>query len=210
MTMIKIENLHASVGGKEILKGINLEIGAGEVHAIMGPNGSGKSTLSNVIAGRDGYEVTAGSVTYKGKDLLATAMVSGAEKKLLQEQMRLIGTRDGVAIFHRDADNLEHAPVVVLIGTRKEPLLLPACGYCGFVDCAAMTAAGGTCSFNTGDLGIAVGSAAALAADFRIDNRVMYTAGKAAVEMGMLGGDVKIAYAIPLSAKGKNPFVDRG
>jgi len=69
--MIKIENLHASVGGKEILKGINLEIGAGEVHAIMGPNGSGKSTLSNVIAGRDGYEVTAGSVTYKGKDLLA-------------------------------------------------------------------------------------------------------------------------------------------
>ncbi len=69
--MLKIENLHASVAGKEILKGINLTIGAGEVHAIMGPNGSGKSTLSNVIAGRDGYEVTAGSVTYHGKDLLA-------------------------------------------------------------------------------------------------------------------------------------------
>nr|WP_198507077.1 Fe-S cluster assembly ATPase SufC [Mariprofundus aestuarium] len=70
MTMIKIENLHVSVGGKEILKGINLEIGAGEVHAIMGPNGSGKSTLSNVIAGRDGYEVTKGTIIYKGKDLL--------------------------------------------------------------------------------------------------------------------------------------------
>jgi len=69
--MLTIENLHASVAGKEILKGINLTIGAGEVHAIMGPNGSGKSTLSNVIAGRDGYEVTAGSVTYHGKDLLA-------------------------------------------------------------------------------------------------------------------------------------------
>jgi len=69
--MLKIENLHVSVAGKAILKGINLEIGAGEVHAIMGPNGSGKSTLSNVIAGRDGYEVTQGSVTYKGKDLLA-------------------------------------------------------------------------------------------------------------------------------------------
>jgi len=68
--MIKIENLHVSVGGKEILKGINLEIGDGEVHAIMGPNGSGKSTLSNVIAGRDGYEVTQGSITYRGKDLL--------------------------------------------------------------------------------------------------------------------------------------------
>lgn len=69
--MIKIENLHVSVGGKEILKGINLEIGDGEVHAIMGPNGSGKSTLSNVIAGRDGYEVTQGTITYRGKDLLA-------------------------------------------------------------------------------------------------------------------------------------------
>jgi len=69
--MLKIENLHASVAGKEILKGINLTIGAGEVHAIMGPNGSGKSTLANVIAGRDGYDVTAGSVTYHGKDLLA-------------------------------------------------------------------------------------------------------------------------------------------
>jgi len=68
--MLKIENLHASIDGKKILKGINLEIGTGEVHAIMGPNGSGKSTLSNVIAGRDGYEITAGSVTYNGKDLL--------------------------------------------------------------------------------------------------------------------------------------------
>jgi len=68
--MLVIKDLHASVDGKEILKGINLEVKAGEVHAIMGPNGSGKSTLSNVIAGRDGYEVTAGSVTYNGRDLL--------------------------------------------------------------------------------------------------------------------------------------------
>jgi len=71
--MLKIENLHVAVAGKEILKGINLTIGAGEVHAIMGPNGSGKSTLANVIAGRDGYEVTAGSVTYQGKNLLDMA-----------------------------------------------------------------------------------------------------------------------------------------
>ena len=69
--MLEIRNLHASVDGREILKGIDLTVPAGEVHAVMGPNGSGKSTLSYVLAGRDGYEVTAGSATYKGQDLLA-------------------------------------------------------------------------------------------------------------------------------------------
>jgi Fe-S cluster assembly ATP-binding protein len=68
--MISIKNLHASVDGKEILKGISLEVKAGEVHAIMGPNGSGKSTLSAVLAGRQDYEVTEGEVTFNGKDLL--------------------------------------------------------------------------------------------------------------------------------------------
>lgn len=146
----------------------------------------------------------------KGQDLLVTAIITDDDKRRLQKKMLEIGQRDEVAFFLRDAGNLEHAPVVVLIGTRKVPLRLPACGYCGFIDCDTMSNAGGTCSFNTGDLGIAVGSAAAMAADFRIDNRIMYTAGKAAVELGMLGDDVKIAYGIPLAAKGKNPFFDRG
>ena len=70
-TLLKIENLHASVGEKEILRGIDLEIKAGEVHAIMGPNGSGKSTLSAVLAGRETFRVTQGAVTYDGRDLLA-------------------------------------------------------------------------------------------------------------------------------------------
>ena len=69
--MLKIENLHATVDGKPILNGLTLEIPAGEVHAIMGPNGSGKSTLSYVLAGREGYEVTGGSVSFHGQDLLA-------------------------------------------------------------------------------------------------------------------------------------------
>lgn len=68
--MLKIDNLHASIGGKEILKGINLEVGAGQVHAIMGPNGSGKSTMSNVLVGHPAYEVTEGTATFKGRNLL--------------------------------------------------------------------------------------------------------------------------------------------
>lgn len=71
--MLEINNLHASINGTEILKGINLYVNAGEVHAIMGPNGSGKSTLAQVLAGRDVYEVTEGEVTYEGKNLLDLA-----------------------------------------------------------------------------------------------------------------------------------------
>ena len=71
--MLEIHNLHAGIDGKEILKGIELEIGPGEVHAIMGPNGAGKSTLGAVLTGRPGYEVTEGTVLYKGRDLLAMA-----------------------------------------------------------------------------------------------------------------------------------------
>ena len=68
--MISIKNLHANIEGKEILKGINLEVKSGEVHAIMGPNGSGKSTLASVLAGRDGYEITEGSIVFENKNLL--------------------------------------------------------------------------------------------------------------------------------------------
>jgi Fe-S cluster assembly ATP-binding protein len=71
--MLSIKNLHAQIGSRKILKGLDLEVSAGQIHAIMGPNGSGKSTLAGVVAGRDGHEVTQGSVTYQGRDLLAMA-----------------------------------------------------------------------------------------------------------------------------------------
>ena len=71
--MLKIDNLHARIAGKDILKGLTLEVKPGEVHAIMGPNGAGKSTLGNIIAGRDGYEITEGTVTFEDRDLLALA-----------------------------------------------------------------------------------------------------------------------------------------
>ncbi len=106
--MLKINNLHARVadGGPEILKGINLEIPAGEVHAIMGPNGSGKSTLSYMLAGREGYEITEGSVEFDGKDLLALAADERAREGLFlafQYPVEIPGV--GNAYFLRTAVN---------------------------------------------------------------------------------------------------------
>ncbi|MBO7444812.1 MAG: Fe-S cluster assembly ATPase SufC [Bacteroidales bacterium] len=78
--MLKIENLHVSIKGREILKGVDLQVNAGEVHAIMGPNGTGKSTLASVIAGKEGYEVTEGRIYYKGRDLLSLSIEDRARE----------------------------------------------------------------------------------------------------------------------------------
>ncbi|MCF6177870.1 MAG: DUF2148 domain-containing protein [Geopsychrobacter sp.] len=146
----------------------------------------------------------------RGKDLLTTAVVSGDEKALIAERMREIGRRNELPFFLRDADNLDAVALLVLIGTRKEPLGLPHCGFCGFADCRALLDSGGFCSFNVGDLGISLGSAVSRAADMRIDNRIMYTVGKAVLELELLSREIKLVYGIPLSVTAKNPFFDRG
>ena len=81
-TLINIKDLHASINGKEILKGLNLEVKPGEIHAVMGPNGAGKSTLASVLAGREEYEITEGTVDFDGKDLLELSTEDRAREGL--------------------------------------------------------------------------------------------------------------------------------
>jgi len=104
--MLSVKELQASVDGKAILRGLDLEVGAGQVHAIMGPNGSGKSTLANVLAGRDGYEITGGSVRFQGEDLLALAPEDRARAGLFlafQYPVELPGVNNSV--FLKEALN---------------------------------------------------------------------------------------------------------
>jgi uncharacterized ferredoxin-like protein len=145
----------------------------------------------------------------RGKDLLAVAVLEGDDLARLADEMRRIGSERGSQTFLRDAENLRGVRVALLVGTRKQTMGLKVCGLCGFGDCAGCEGAGATCVFNPGDLGIALGSAVSVAADCRADNRIMYTIGLAALSLGLLGPDVKIAFGVPLSATGKNPFFDR-
>ena len=102
------------------------------------------------------------------------------------------------------------AQAMVVLGTKIESMGVSPCGMCGFSDCAEKNKhPDHPCVFNTGDLGIAVGSAVSVAMDNRVDNRIMYTVGQALLEMNVFGDEVKIIYGIPLSISGKNPFFDR-
>lgn len=145
----------------------------------------------------------------RGIDNIVTGIVDGDEKNSIARRMLKKGKEEQVNSFIRDAGGIRFASAVVLIGTRVKPLGLKICGLCGFRDCAQLESNNGVCVFNNSDLGIAVGSAVSVAAMHHIDNRIMYTAGIIAGEMGLLGNDVKIIFTIPLSATGKNPFFDR-
>lgn len=147
----------------------------------------------------------------KGKNTLEMLIVSGDELINLSDHLHKMGTSMNIDFYHRDAENLLMSEAAVIIGTIIKPLgLNEICQLCGFKNCKEKEKHPNTpCVFNTGDLNLAIGSAISLAADFRVDNRVMFSIGKAAIDANIFEQDIKIAYGIPLSASSKNPFFDR-
>lgn len=145
----------------------------------------------------------------KGFDIIEIALVSGEEEiQRLSDLTRRKGEETGLKFMLRDAENILQAEAVVLIGTRTKVQGLN-CGYCGVATCAEkLQNEAMPCAINTVDLGIAVGSAVATAADLRVDTRIMFSVGFAIREMGYLP-DCHSIYAIPVSASSKNPFFDR-
>jgi uncharacterized ferredoxin-like protein len=147
----------------------------------------------------------------RGVDNLVIAIVEQEGIKEISDKMKEIAGRENVpAFFLRDANNILFAQGMILIGTKIKSIGLTPCTMCGFANCEEKNKyPEHPCVFNTGDLGIAIGSAVGVAMDSRVDNRIMYTVGQAILEMKLLGEDVKIAYGIPLSVGPKNPFFDR-
>lgn len=145
-----------------------------------------------------------------GKDTIITAIVSGEEKDKLRDKLAELGKEYNEAFMMRDAGNIDNSTCVVLIGCYNTYFGLNNCSMCGFKNCGENKKHGCPCIFNVTDLGIAVGSAVSVAADHRIDNRVMYSAGRAAVKLGLLGDNVNLCYAIPLSTTNKSIYFDRG
>ncbi len=147
----------------------------------------------------------------RGHDTTVLAIVRRKEIEAISEKMKEMAKRDGVPqFFIRDAENILSSQVMLLCGTKIKSMDLLYCGMCGFKNCAEKNKhPDHPCVFNSGDLGIAIGSAVSIAMDNRVDNRIMYTVGQAAMEMGILDPEVRIAYGIPLSVSAKNPFFDR-
>ena len=147
----------------------------------------------------------------RGIDNIVTLVLSGTEKDALADKMDEINNREfeGTSTtFPRDAKNLRLSQAVVLIGVKRIYAGLKFCSFCGFENCDKCKEVGGRCAYNMIDLGIALGSAVSIAADDRIDNRIMYSIGKAATEMNYADDSV-VWHGIPISLSGKNIFFDR-
>lgn len=148
----------------------------------------------------------------KGIDEICTVVLTGKDKEILAEKMEEIGERDFGASaedwYLRDAQNVKDAQAVVLIGARQNYRGVAECSFCGFDNCGACKQEGAKCAMGFVDLGIALGSAAAVAADARIDNRIMFSIGKAWMETEESPEDA-VWQGIALSVSGKNIFFDR-
>ncbi|MCD8092157.1 MAG: DUF2148 domain-containing protein [Bacteroides sp.] len=142
----------------------------------------------------------------KGIDVIETALVAGEDLKKLSEKMVAMVEEHGMKFFLRDAENILQAECVVIIGMHELAQGLN-CGHCGFSTCAGRSE-GVPCAINSVDVGVAIGSACAMAADMRVDTRVMFSAGLAAQRLDWLKGCTSV-FAIPVSASSKNPFFDR-
>ncbi len=142
----------------------------------------------------------------KGVDLIEVAMVTESNIRILSDTMKQMYEENGLKFFLRDAENILEAECIVLIGTREHAHGMN-CGYCGYEMCT-LRDEGVPCALNSVDVGIAIGSACSVAADFRVDTRVMFSVGLAAKELDWLDGCSQV-FAIPVSASSKNPFFDR-
>jgi len=142
----------------------------------------------------------------KGADIIEVAVVTDEDIERISNMLIQMSPEKGLKFFLRDAQNILNAEAIVLIGTHNKDMGLN-CAHCGFDTCAEKPE-GTPCAINSVDVGIAIGSACATAADLKVDTRVMFSAGLAAQQLDLLQG-CKSVFAIPVSVSSKNPFFDR-
>ncbi len=146
----------------------------------------------------------------RGIDNLSIALLEPEAIEKIAKCMEEIDAEMDFPAFSRDAKNLRKADACIILGTKIKSVGLKKCGMCGYKNCAEKEKhPNHPCVFNTTDLGVALGSAVSVAMDHRVDNRIFYTAGQAVLDLKLLGEEVKIAYAVPLSSASKNIFFDR-
>lgn len=143
----------------------------------------------------------------KGWDYIDAIVLTDADKDAIAEKMDEICKREDIAFFARDAQNVRDSSALVFIAVKKSVRKLN-CGFCGFPHCADLLKTDAKCFYDGVDLGIAIGSAVSIAADERVDNRILYSAGRAAMELNLFTEPVT-AFGIALSVSGKNRFFDR-
>lgn len=145
----------------------------------------------------------------KGMDNIIVLLIDDETSRTrLIEKMRELSKLKNRPGLGRDADSIAGSPAILLIAIKSNPAGLD-CGFCGYASCEELKKTKGICAYNSIDLGIATTSAVSIANQFHIDNRIMYSIGRASLELKIFDNDVKQALGIPLSVSGKNPFFDR-